>query len=78
MVGGKTNDLSCGISSLVELIPCTSTTTVCQKHVGNKPTSKTQSAPQVETVTTVDDEENILSGTFIKEGGDLFSVLSRV
>ena len=64
-------------ASLVELIPPIGSTIVSRKQVGNQATSKTQSSPQVETVTTVDDEEYSLPGTCIDEDDDFFSVFSR-
>ena len=64
-------------ASLVELIPPISSTIVSRKQLDNQATSKTQSSPQVETVTTVDDEEYSLPGTCIDEDDDFFSVFSR-
>lgn len=64
-------------ASLVELIPPIGSTIVSRKQVGNQATSKAQSSPQVETVTTVDDEEYSLPGTCIDEDDDFFSVFSR-
>ncbi len=64
-------------ASLVELIPPIGSTIVSRKQVGNQATSKAQSSPQVESVTTVDDEEYSLPGTSIDEDDDFFSVFSR-